>query len=86
MNPIKEGGNGKKYDSKNDAGKTAIKAANGLIGVGAGLTAIGVALVLTGYLYDFAGEDVEASTSPYMPKIDLNVTPEYQGMNLGWTF
>ena len=92
--------NGMSNDEKNDiiAGnqvdlsehdknqKTLDIGGNVLMGVGGGLTAIGVALVLTGYLYDFAGEDVEASTSPYMPKIDLNVTPEYQGMNLGWTF
>jgi hypothetical protein len=48
------------------------------------LTAAGIALTVVGFVHDFAGEDVEANNA--MPKIDFNVTPEYQGMTMGWRF
>jgi hypothetical protein len=47
-------------------------------------TAAGIALTVVGFVHDFAGEDVEANNA--MPKIDFNVTPEYQGMTMGWRF
>lgn len=70
--------------SKNSSGKNMEYAKMGMWIAGGVLTAAGVSLLLTGFLYDFAGEDVEANV--YMPKVDFNVTGDYQGVNLGWKF
>jgi hypothetical protein len=55
-----------------------------LYAAGGFFTAAGIALTVVGFVHDFAGEDVEANNA--MPKIDFNVTPEYQGMTMGWRF
>ncbi|MBO4349818.1 MAG: PEGA domain-containing protein [Proteobacteria bacterium] len=47
------------------------------------LTAAGIALLCTGYLYDFS---VNVEEAAYMPKVNFNLTPEYQGMSMGWSF
>ena len=58
-----------------------------LWGVGAGLTAIGVSMVIFGYVYDFTGEKVERRLSnSWMPDLDMTLTPDYKGMSMGWTF
>lgn len=62
-------------------------AANVLIPVGGFFLAAGIALVVTAYVYDFSGEDIDkAYSNKYMPKVDLNLTQEYQGMGLTWDF
>ena len=53
-----------------------------LWGVGGFLTAAGVTMICLGYLYDFGSDDALAG----MPMINFAVTPEYQGLSLGWTF
>ncbi len=71
----------------NDSGKSAALAGQVLAGVGGALTAAGIALVVTGYVYDFAGEDVDkAYSNQYLPKVNFNLSPEYQGMTMGWSF
>jgi len=72
----------------NNKGKKGAVASTVLFGVGGFLAATGAALVCVGYLYDFTGEkaDAELLGNGYMPKVDLQVSPEYQGMTLGWTF
>ncbi len=58
-----------------------------LWGVGAGLTAIGVSMVIFGYVYDFTGEKVERKLSnSWMPDLDMTITSDYKGMSMGWTF
>ena len=75
------------YSSANDAGKDKMLGANIGMGIGGFLLAAGVALVVTGFVYDFEGEDVDkAYSNKYMPKVDFNVSPEYQGMTMGWSF
>jgi hypothetical protein len=69
------------YDKYNVAYKYSAWA---MYGVGGLFTAAGIALTVVGFVHDFAGEDVEANNA--MPKIDFNVTPEYQGMTMGWRF
>ncbi|MBQ9816124.1 MAG: PEGA domain-containing protein [Proteobacteria bacterium] len=62
-------------------------AATSLLGIGGFFAAAGLALIITGYAYDFAGEDVDkAYSNKFMPKVDFNLSPEYQGMTMGWTF
>lgn len=53
-------------------------------GIGGFFAAAGVALVVTGYVYDFASSDAEEAS--YMPKMNFNLSPEYQGMTMGWKF
>lgn len=58
-----------------------------LFGVGGFFAAAGIALIVTAYVYDFEGEDVDkAYSNKYMPKIDVSLTPDYQGMAFGWSF
>ena len=58
-----------------------------LWGLGAGLTAIGVGMIVFGYVYDFTGEKVERKFSnTWMPQLDMTLTPDYKGMSMGWTF
>lgn len=59
-----------------------------LFGVGGFLMAAGVAMIVTGYVYDFAGEDIDSAlaSNPYIPKVDFNFSPSYQGMTMGWQF
>ena len=52
-------------------------------GVGGFLIASGIALLCTGYLYDFT---VDVEEAAYVPKINFNLSPEYQGMSMGWNF
>lgn len=59
---------------------------NILWGVGGVLLAAGVALTLTGHLYDFVGDEPVANANPFMPKIDVSLSPDYKGMSFGWTF
>lgn len=77
-----------KFENINDKGtpdgKTYETTQYILYGVGGFFTAAGIALTVVGFVHDFAGEDVEANNA--MPKIDFNVTPEYQGMTMGWRF
>lgn len=68
----------------NSSGSQASLSGQILLGVGGLFTAAGIALTVVGFVHDFAGEDVEANNA--MPKIDFNVTPEYQGMTMGWRF
>ena len=68
----------------NDKVSTYKYSAWAMYGVGGFFTAAGIALTVVGFVHDFAGEDVEANNA--MPKIDFNVTPEYQGMTMGWRF
>ena len=79
---------GKKATDINNKGKKGAIAVDVLFGVGGFLAATGVALVCVGYLYDFTGEkaDAELMGNSYMPKIDFQLSPEYQGMTMGWTF
>jgi len=49
--------------------------------VGALLTAGGIVMVFFGYLYDFGDDNVAG-----MPAVNFAVTPEYQGVSLGWRF
>ena len=63
--------------------------ANLLMGIGGGLIAAGVALTVVGFVYDFEGEDVDSALSSnhgLMPKVDFQLSPEYQGMTMGWSF
>lgn len=48
--------------------------------------AAGVALTLTGHLYDFVGDEPVANANSFIPKIDVNLSSDYKGMNFGWTF
>ena len=81
----------KKIKNKDEIGYSDIQtkadrlryATMGLFIGGGVLTATGIALLCTGYLYDFSADVEEAS---YAPKINFNLSPEYQGMSLGWTF
>ena len=58
-----------------------------LLAVGGGLTAIGLGMVIFGYAYDFTGENIDRKLSDsWMPKMDMTITPDYQGMSFGWTF
>jgi len=50
--------------------------------VGGGLTAVGVVLTCLGYLYDFGSDSALSG----LPAVNFAVTPEYQGMSLGWRF
>lgn len=75
---------GKRMGEGNSSGSKAALSGQVLLGVGGLFTAAGIALTVVGFVHDFAGEDVEANNA--MPKIDFNVTPEYQGMTMGWRF
>ena len=79
---------GKEATDINNKGKKGAIAVDVLFGVGGFLAATGVALVCVGYLYDFTGEStsVISQKDSYMPKVDLQLSPEYQGMTMGWTF
>lgn len=60
-----------------------------LMAVGGGVLAAGVALTVVGYVYDFEGEDVDSALSSnhgLMPKVNFQLSPEYQGMTMGWKF
>ena len=59
------------------------KSTIGLLAGGGFLTAAGIALLCTGYLYDFT---VDVEEAAYVPKINFNLSPEYQGMSMGWNF
>ncbi|MCL2325000.1 MAG: hypothetical protein FWC40_00645 [Proteobacteria bacterium] len=50
--------------------------------VGGVLTAAGVVMTCLGYLYDFGSDDALSG----MPAVNFAVTPEYQGVSLGWRF
>ncbi len=50
--------------------------------VGGGLTAVGVVLTCLGYLYDFGSDSALSG----LPAVNFSVTPEYQGVSLGWRF
>lgn len=58
------------------------------LGVGGFFVAAGIAMIVTGYVYDFAGEDIDKglAANPYVPKIDFDMSKEYKGVNFGWTF
>lgn len=75
---------GGRMEKGNSSGSQASLSGQILLGVGGLFTAAGIALTVVGFVHDFAGEDVEANNA--MPKIDFNVTPEYQGMTMGWRF
>ena len=71
----------------NDKGNLYHKIKIGLFAGGGFLAAAGVALTVVAYVYDFEGEDVDkAYSNKFMPKVDVSLSPEYQGMSLGWTF
>ena len=56
-------------------------------GIGAGLTAIGVGMIVFGYVYDFTGENIDRKLSnSWVPDVDMTLTPDYKGMSMGWTF
>ncbi len=76
--------NGKEAKKHRDAGDIDWTIKTAMYGTGAVLTAAGVALVCVGYLYDFDNDDSMANS--YIPKVDVAVSPEYSGMNFGWTF
>ena len=79
---LKDGDTGGYRDVKDKADNLYMSTL-GLFAAGGFLTAAGIALVCTGYLYDFSVDVEEAS---YMPKVNFNLTPDYQGMSMGWTF
>lgn len=71
----------------NELGKNLQTARNVLAGVGSLFTAAGVALIVTGFVYDFEGEDIDKAYSyKYVPKVDFSIAPEYKGMGLTWDF
>ncbi|MBQ8036994.1 MAG: PEGA domain-containing protein [Proteobacteria bacterium] len=72
-----------------NTGGTIFNSGVALLGVGGGLLAAGVALTVVGYVYDFEGEDVDSALSSnhgLMPKVNFQLSPEYQGMTMGWKF
>ena len=73
-----------KFKDHKDKGDNMAMSGVILAGVGGAIAAAGIALTVVGFVHDFAGEDVEANNA--MPKINFNVTPEYQGMTMGWKF
>lgn len=80
---------GRVFDKKDSDNIDAMKISSQVMfGVGGFLLAAGVAMVVTGYVYDFAGEDIDRglASNPYVPKIDFNLSPSYQGMTMGWKF
>ncbi|MGI5829496.1 MAG: PEGA domain-containing protein [Bradymonadia bacterium] len=52
------------------------------LGVGGGLAVIGSTMLILGYFYDFGADEAIAG----MPKLNLALSPEYQGMGLQWNF
>lgn len=77
------------FSKVNQSGENMARATNILLGVGGGLLAAGVALTVVGYVYDFEGEDVDSALSSnhgLMPKVNFQLSPEYQGMTMGWKF
>ncbi|MBQ9394020.1 MAG: PEGA domain-containing protein [Proteobacteria bacterium] len=75
------------FSEINKQGRSKMIGADVGLGIGGFLLAAGVALVVTGFVYDFEGEDVDkAYSNKYMPKVDFNLSPEYQGMTMGWSF
>lgn len=83
--------NKKWMEEKNNLGKGLAIGGDVLYGVGGLLAAGGVALILVRHLYKFEGEELQEEmsaepTASRIPSIDFAVTPEYQGMTLGWKF
>lgn len=78
---------GSSFEEVNDNAKGQMIGADIGLGIGSFLLAGGIAMVVTGFVYDFEGEDVDkAYSNKYMPKLDFNLSPEYQGMTMGWSF
>lgn len=83
-----------KYDGEaatkaKGTGSTIYQTGVAMLAVGGGLIAAGVALTVVGFVYDFEGEDVDSAltyNNSYMPKVNVQLSPEYQGMTMGWTF
>ncbi|MCL2326162.1 MAG: PEGA domain-containing protein [Proteobacteria bacterium] len=72
-----------RHKKANDKGKDVLQITNIVLwGAGGLLTVAGVTMVCLGYFYDFGSDEAMAG----MPKIDIAVTPEYQGVSFGWRF
>lgn len=83
-----EAGDVAEMDRLEDKASAMFVAGEAMLGVGGFFLAAGIALVVTGFVYDFAGEDVDAaySKNSLLPKVNFNLSPDYQGMTMGWSF
>ncbi len=80
---------GDKFEkSKMDKAQNMEYASIAMFGVGGFFLAAGVAMVVTGFVYDFAGEDIDKAlaANPYIPTVDVSLTRDYRGMTMGWAF
>ena len=75
------------FSDQNSRGKKMALSANVLYGVGGGLAAVGVTLVCLSYFYDFSDSiNVVAGADSLVPTVDFQISPDYQGLTMGWTF
>lgn len=77
------------YKDNKDTADSLLTGSAAAFGIGGFFLAAGVALTVVGFVYDFEGEDVDSALSSnhgLMPKVNFQLSPEYQGMTMGWTF
>ena len=85
-NKIKSGDATYDYKGNKSSADGMLTGAVASFGVGGFLLVAGGVLTALGFLYDFSYESYEDSGVAAMPKVDFRVSPEYQGLTLGWTF
>ena len=83
---IKGGANGSDFHGIKSSRDDLFTGSVIAFGVGGGLLVAGAIVTAVGFLYDFSYESMEANQNRAVPKIDFNLSPDYQGMTLGWTF
>ena len=83
-NGIKKGNDDKDFTNLNNKGNKLWTTKTALYVVGGVGLAAGVTMLCLGYFYNFESDQALADTR--IPEINIAASPEFSGLNFGWTF